>query len=129
MKNIILASSALILLTLVVLGCGSLNPLASKEKPGTKPSANTLGEQRIGVPECDEVFDMMTEQANNPDDAFYVKAAKALFFDHIREQIRTAVEESKNKNANTATDLAKKCTDFKKEVIKYKAEEDKKKGQ
>lgn len=128
MKNAIITCCLCLGLLFVALGCGSLNPLSDKSKPGTSPSANALGDQRIGVPECDEVFDMMTEEANNPDDNYIVKAAKALFFDQIREQIRKAVEDSKKSNSNTTADLAKKCTEFKQQLVKYKAEQDQKKG-
>ncbi|MBV9216435.1 MAG: hypothetical protein JO053_09675 [Acidobacteria bacterium] len=129
MKNSIALSVALLLLLALVIGCSSVNPFSSRSKPGTTPSANALGDQRIGIPECDEVFDMMTEEANDPNDNYITKAAKALFFDTIREQIRKAVEDSKKGNSNVSdADLAKKCTEFKQQLIKYKAEQEQKKG-
>ena len=128
MKNKLVLCTALLVLLVAALGCGSLNPFGSKEKPGTKPSANALGDQRIGVPECDEVFDMMTEEANNPDDNYIIKTAKALFFDQIREQIRKAIEDSKKGNSNATANIVKTCTDAKEKLLKYKAEQEQKKG-
>ncbi|HRI03614.1 MAG TPA: hypothetical protein PLL77_07710 [Pyrinomonadaceae bacterium] len=133
MKNLTLASSALILLTLVVLGCGSINPFSDKTKTNTasnktltdKGVDTVVGEEKIGVPECDEVMDMLTEYANNPDDNFVTKAVKATFINKIKESIRKSVEENKNKNSTA--DLAKTCKQFKAELEKYKAEEQKKK--
>lgn len=135
MKNLILASSALILLTLVVLGCGSLNPLSDKAKSNTasnktltdKGVDSVVGEETTGVPECDEVMNMLAAEANNPDDNFVTKAVKATFLNKIKESIRKSVEENKNKNGTA--DLAKTCKQFKAELEKYKAEEEKKKTQ
>ena len=125
------------LLIAAVLGCGSINPFSDKDKK-TSPTASNksltdkgvdtvVGDETTGVPECDEVMDMIAAEANNPDDGYIVKATKALFLNKIKESIRKGVEENKNKNGTA--DLAKTCTDYKKQLIKYKAEEEKKKGQ
>jgi hypothetical protein len=133
MKNkfaVVLAFAGLIF---VVLGCGSLNPLSSKEKTNSKSTASnktltdktidsTLGDEKIGIPECDDVMDMATAEANNPDDNFVTKAIKATFLNKIKEQIRKSVEE---KNSDKV-ELAKTCKDFKTQLEKYKAEQDSK---
>lgn len=131
MKNLILASSALLLLTLVVLGCGSINPFSDKAKSNANQASNktltdkgvdtVVGEETTGVPECDEVMNMLAAEANNPDDNFVTKAVKATFLNKIKESIRKSVEENKNKNGTA--DLAKTCKQFKAELEKYKAEE------
>ena len=124
----------LVLLVIIacVLGCSSINPLAKKEPATNKPGSNksltdktidtAVGEQKIGVPECDEVIDLLTSYANNPDDNFVVKAGKALFVNKIKESIKKAVEENKSDKA----ELAKTCKEARVELEKYKAEEDKK---
>ena len=137
MKNLFIASSALILLTLVVLGCGSINPFADKAKSNANQASNktltdkgvdtVVGEETTGVPECDEVMNMLAAEANNPDDNFVTKAVKATFLNKIKESIKESVE--KNKNKNGTADLAKTCRQFKDELVKYKAEEQKKKAQ
>ncbi len=129
MKNLFIASSALILLALVVLGCGSINPFSDKTKTNTasnktltdKGVDTVVGEETTGVPECDEVMNMLAAEANNPDDNFVTKAVKATFLNKIKESIRKSVEENKNKNGTA--DLAKTCKQFKAELEKYKAEE------
>ena len=131
MKNTIFASLAIILLLCVGLACSSINPFSDKGKAAnTKAGSNksltdkavdtAVGEQKIGVPECDEVVDMLQEFANNPDDNFVVKAGKAMFVNKIRESIKKSVEENKGDKA----ELAKNCKEFKTELEKYKAEQD-----
>lgn len=118
-----------------VLGCSSLNPLSDSGKPDNNKAANktltdkavdtAVGEQKIGVPECDEVMDMLTAETNNPDDNFIVKAGKAVVLNKIKEAIKTNVEENKTDKV----EMAKNCREFKTELEKYKAEETKKKEQ
>ncbi len=85
----------------------------------------TVGEEKIGVPECDEVVDMLTAEMNNPDDNFVVKAGKSMVLNKIKQSIKESVE----KNKNDTVEMAKNCKEFKRELDKYKAEEEKKKGQ
>ena len=138
MKNKLFALLALFVLVAVVLGCGSINPFSSKGKSNSSTGSNksltdkgvdvAVGDESTGVPECDEVFDMINAETNNPDDNFVTKAIKATFLNKIKSSIKQAIDENKNKNANSTADLAKTCTDFKKQLIKYKAEEEEKKG-
>src|SRR5258708_11299852 len=115
------------LLIATVLGCSSVNPFTDKGKNTSPTASNTVvGDETTGVPECDEVMDMIAAEANNPDDGYIVKATKALFLNKIKESIRKSIEENKNKNGTA--DLAKTCTEYKKQLEKYKAEEEKKKS-
>lgn len=138
MKNRSAVALVVFLLLLSALGCSSLNPLSSKTEktPTPTPAASpgdktltdktvdsTVGDEKIGVPECDEVMDMITAEANDPNDNYIVKAGKALFFNRIKESIRESVE----KNKNDREELAKNCRDYKVQLVKYKAEEDQKK--
>ncbi len=122
-----------IIVLLIGLGCGMLERV-QKSVTGseTSNSNKTLSDkavdtavsgEKIGVAECDEVVDMLTEYANNPDDNFIVKAGKAMFVNKIRESIKKSVEENQSDKA----ELAKNCTEIKSELVKYKAEEETKK--
>lgn len=132
MKNKLVFVFVLTLLLIVVLGCSSLNPLAEK---GNSPSSSNkgvadraidtaLGGETTGVPECDEVMDMIAAEANNPDDGYIVKATKALFLNKVKESIKTSIDENKNKNGGT--DLAKTCADYKRQLEKFRTDEQKK---
>ena len=135
MKNKFTTTLVIVILVGSVLGCGSLNPLSQKGKPTPTPNRDktitdkgvdvVVGEEKIGIPACDEAMDMMTAEANNPDDGYIVKAGKAFFFNKIKESIKKAIEDNKGDNA----EVAKQCKDFKDQLIKYKADEEKKKNQ
>lgn len=132
MKNKFALFSVLLVMTVAVLGCSSINPFAEKKNAGNQPGSNksltdkavdtAVGEQKIGVPECDEVIDLLTSYANNPDDGFLVKAGKALVVNKIKESIKKAAEDYKTDKV----EMAKTCKEAKVELDKYKAEEDKK---
>src|SRR5258706_8078840 len=131
MRNTFLISIDCALLLAVGLGCGLADRIQKSVTGSDKANANKtstdVSEETTGIPECDEVMDMIAAEANNPDDGYIVKATKALFLNKLKESIRKSIEENKNKNGTA--DLAKTCTDYKKQLLKYKAEEDKKKAQ
>lgn len=111
-----------------VLGCGFVDRFqktATSQDPNTnktltdKAVDTTVGESKIGVPECDEVMDMIAAEANNPDDGFVTKAVKATFLNKIKDAIKRSVE----KNKNDMTELARNCREFKGQLQKYKAEQ------
>lgn len=134
---------ALMALLAVALGCGFSNPFSGTP---SNTAANTsrsnsqnvnvnrsitdvavdtaLGEQKIGVPECDQVMDMLTDYANNPDDNFAVRAAKGVFVNKIKESIRQNIEQNQTNKA----DLAQVCKEAKTELDKYRAQETQPKG-
>lgn len=131
MKNTFAIVTVCACLLIGVLACSSINPFSEKSKTNTSNANKTLtdkgidtvvGDETTGVPECDEVLDMISAEANNPDDGYIVKATKAVFLNKIKESIKKGVEDNKNKNGTA--DLAKGCADFKKQLVKYKAEED-----
>ncbi len=117
------------ILVAAVLGCSSINPFSEKKSGTSSSSSNktitdkavdtAVGEQKIGVPECDEVMDMLAAESNNPDDNFVSKAIKATFLNKIKESIKKSVEENKTDKA----EMAKNCREFKSQLEKYKAEE------
>ncbi|MFN0139028.1 MAG: hypothetical protein ACKVQW_02940 [Pyrinomonadaceae bacterium] len=127
MKNTIFASIALMILLFVGLACSSINPFADKagqtnsNKTLTDKAVDTaVGEEKIGIAECDEVIDAITSELNNPDDNFITKAGKAVVLNKIKESIKTSVEENKGNKA----EIAKSCGEFKKELDKFKSEQD-----
>ncbi|MEO5859140.1 MAG: hypothetical protein ABIR33_09350 [Pyrinomonadaceae bacterium] len=129
MKNLpsILIAGVMLIATL---GCGLVDRV-QKEVTGSDGTSNSnkslsdravdtaVGESKIGVPECDEVMDLINAEMNNPDDDFVTKAVKATILNRIKDGIRDSVEKNKT---NTA-EMAKTCREFKKQFDKYKAEQ------
>ncbi len=132
MKNTIAGIIAISLLIFFVLGCSNINPFAEKTtNSGNRSTANSnksltdkavdtaVGEQKIGIPECDEVMDLLAAELNNPDDGYIVKAGKAIVVNQIRDTIKRSIEENKGDKV----ELAKKCTEAKAELEKAKKEQ------
>ena len=131
MMNRISAFVAMSVLAFAVLGCSSINPFSrspesqppAREKSTTDKAVDkTVGHTTTGVPECDEVSDLIEAELNNSDDNFMIKAAKATVLNRIKDSIRESVEKSKN----DPVELAKTCKEYKVQFEKYKAEEAKK---
>ncbi len=135
MKNTIFASLAITILLVVGLGCSSINPLADdKPKPAntsnsavkTNSNANSnksltdkaietaVGEGKTGVPECDEIVDMLAAYANNPDDNFAIRAVKSVVANKIKEELKRVIDENQADKA----ELAKGCREVKVEFEK-----------
>ena len=125
MKSTVTFSLATVILVFAVLGCG-FNPFGGKTQTNTASNKsltdqgvdNVIGEDKLGVAECDEVMDLLTAEMNNPDDNFVVKAGKGLVFNRIKQGIKDSLE----KNKNDKVELAKTCKEFKKELDKAKTE-------
>jgi len=131
MKNTIFASLAFTILLFTVLGCSSIDPFAEKStatnsnKTLTDKAVDTaVGEEKIGIPECDEVINAITSELNNPDDNFITKAGKAVVLNKIKESIKNSVEQNKGNKA----EIAKSCREFKTELDKFISEQDAKGG-
>ncbi|MEO6050330.1 MAG: hypothetical protein ABIP78_03240, partial [Pyrinomonadaceae bacterium] len=124
MKNQFVIVIVCTMLIAAVLGCSSINPFSEKGKKTSPSSANksltdkgvdtVVGEETTGVPECDEVMEMLAAEANNPDDNFVTKAIKATFLNKIKESIKKSIDENTNKNGTA--DLAKTCNNFKRQL-------------
>ena len=137
MRNRVSGLLALSLIVVVALGCSAANPFSrSKEQPQTntepkehsttdKAVDKTIGQTTTGVPECDEVSDLIEAELNDSDDNFVVKAVKATALNRIKDGIREGVE----KNKNDPVELAKTCKEFKLQFEKYKAEEEAKRNE
>lgn len=132
MKNkAIITTVGLIFLTMV-LGCGFLpfggssksdNSQGSDNKTLTDKAVDTaIGDEKIGIPECDEVVEFFERELNNADDDFVSKAVKGTILNKIKEQFKKSLEENKTDKV----ELAKSCREFKTQLEKYKAEQDNK---
>lgn len=145
MKNKSMFTLVSVLLLVSVLGCSWWNPLASKpetnksntatkdtksptpqpsEKPLDEKAIDTVvGDEKIGVPECDEVLEAIVSQSENPDAGYLEKAARQVILNKIRDEIKKSIEENKNDKVQ----LAKDCKELKTQIDKFKAEEEQKK--
>jgi len=127
MKNKFVFLISLAILFVSVLGCSYYNPLESSSNSATndnrtmsdKAIDSTVGGEKIGVPECDEIVDFFAEQAKSPDDDFITKAAREYAIGKIRESFKQSIEEHKGDKQM----MAKECREFKTQLDKFKAEE------
>ncbi len=106
-------------------GCGMID---RARKAAAEPDANTtkidvnsnksltdtavdtaVGEKKIGIVECDEALEILTAQANDPDDNFVTKAVKKTALNTFRDHVRKSLEESKTDKK----EVAKFCREFK----------------
>lgn len=108
------------------LGCGIVDRVTGGSDSGNSNKSlsdravdTAVGESKIGVPECDEVIDLINAEMNNPDDNFITKAAKQTILNRIKDGIRENVEQNKTDKA----EMAKTCKEFKTQFEKYKAEQ------
>ncbi|MEO7672932.1 MAG: hypothetical protein ABIU09_02505 [Pyrinomonadaceae bacterium] len=130
MKNKFQFLATLTMILAVSLGCGLISRTTSgpEDRNSNKTLTDkavdkTVGQSKIGVPECDEVMDAIELELNNSDDNFITKAVKATFLNRIKDSIAESVKESKG----DTVELAKTCREFKTQFEKYKAEEGSKK--
>ncbi|MGI8787541.1 MAG: hypothetical protein ACR2HG_07265 [Pyrinomonadaceae bacterium] len=135
MKNKFGLAAAFLILLVSVLACSFYNPLkGSADSPGNnnsttsksddkstseKTTTSTDDEDKIGVPECDELLDYISEQSKNQNDDYVTKATREFFLNRIRDSEKKSIEENKN---NTE-ELAKSCKDYRKQLDKFKSEE------
>lgn len=124
-----------------VIGCSFYNPLESRsdapQNVNSKTSKTedktlaekavdtTVGEDAIGVPECDELLDSISAESKNQTDGYVAKATREFFLNRIRESVKKSIEENKSDRV----ELAKSCKDYQKQLTKFKAEEESKKSE
>lgn len=109
-----------------VLGCG-IGDRVQKAVEGDSNSNKSVGDkvtedvlrEKTGVPECDEVIDLLADQSKNNDDNFVSKATKEFFFNKIRQSIKESIE----KNQNDKPKMAQNCKEYKAQLDKYLAEQ------
>jgi len=122
-----------ILLTLI-LGCSFYNPLSDSANNANSPTTKdkdlsektvdqSAQEEKIGIPECDELLDFLADQTKSADDNFITKGFREYYLNSIREELKKSIEENKN----DPTEMAKECKKLKAQLDKYKAQEESKK--
>lgn len=131
MENKFVFAVVLPVLLAAVIGCSAISRLSEKATGGNTNKTLTdqgvetvVGEETTGVPECDEVMNLLAGEMNNPDDNFVTKAGKGYVLNKIKEAVKQSVVDNKNDK----TKMAKECAKFKTQLEKYKAEEEKKKS-
>jgi hypothetical protein len=107
----------------LLLGCGLADRVMKSaepevNKPKIEISSNksltdqavdtAVGEEKIGIAECDEALDLLSEQASNPDDNFMTKAVKKTALNTFRDQLKKNLEENKTDKK----EVAKFCREF-----------------
>ncbi len=83
----------------------------------------TLGGEKIGIPECDELFEHINQLAESKDDNYVTRATRDFFLSKIRESIKESIEKDKGDKVK----MAKNCKEFADDLDKYKGKEDDKK--
>jgi hypothetical protein len=107
----------------VLIGCGLADRIqksVSETESNTAANVNAnktltdkavdaaVGEQKIGIPECDEALEILTAQAENPDDNFVTKAIKKTALNTFRDQLKQSLEDNKTDKK----EVAKFCREF-----------------
>jgi len=133
MKNKAIITIIGIIFLTMILGCSRLVS-SSKGTSDSKSEENktltdkgvdvVVGDEKIGIPECDEVVDFFNHEIDNPDDDFVTKAVKKTVLNKLKEQFKQAVDENKTDKVQ----LAKTCKDFKQNLETYKAEQERSKA-
>jgi hypothetical protein len=118
------------ILLAVALGCGlseRIEKAVSEQPASNSPAANVnanktftdkavdtaVGEQKVGIAECDEAMDILEAQANDPNDNFVTKAVKKTLLNTFREQLKQSLEQNKTDKA----EVAKFCKEFRDNMI------------
>lgn len=109
-----------------VLGCG-IGDQVQKAIEGDSNSNKSVGDQvtedllreKTGVPECDELINLLADQSKNSDEGFVSKATKELIFSKIRQSLKESIE----KNQNDKVKMAQNCKEYKAQIDKYMAEQ------
>ena len=139
MKNRAVIATIGLIFLMMILGCTRLIPSSGPSKSTSNSQTQSddnksltdkgidvaLGDEKTGVPECDEVVDFFNNEIDkeNPDEDFVTKAIKKTFINAFKSQFKKAIEENKTDKVQ----LAKTCKDFKTNLEKYKADEDSRK--
>ena|SRR5687767_9718155 len=112
----------LITILLIGFGCGIADRVRQAAEGESNTSANinanktltdkavdtAVGEQKVGIPECDEALDILAAQANDPNDNFVTKAVKKTALNTFRDQLKKNLEENKTDKK----EVAKFCAEF-----------------
>ncbi len=140
MKNKFNLAFGFSIILISVLGCSRYNPLAGgSDEPKSNSSASktedksltdktiesTVGGTTTGVAECDELLNSISDSSKNQNDDYVSKATREFFLNRIRDSVKKSIEENKSDKV----EMAKNCADYKKQLTKFKADEESKKNE
>ena len=124
-KNTKFSAIACAVLLAFCLGCGVVERFRTGSGEGqnsgvTNSNANlsdqalgaVVGEEKIGIAECDDAMAILVREANNPEDNFVVRAGKASLLNTFKSQIKRFLE---NNNTDRAM-VADFCREFRKNL-------------
>lgn len=96
-----------------VSGPGNSNSTNSNKAIIDKAIDTAIGGEKIGVAECDELYDYIAESVTKSENEnFAAKAARQYFLNRIRERIKTSLEQNKNDKAQ----MAKDCKEYRRQI-------------
>lgn len=127
MKNKFVISTSLLIVFFTSFGCG-VSEQVQKAVTETQNTSNSnvsnkaivdkaidtvIGGEKIGVQECDELYDYIADLVTKSENEnFATKAARQYFLNRIRERIKTSIEQNKNDKAQ----MAKDCGDYRRQI-------------
>jgi hypothetical protein len=133
MKNKIITLLVLSILLTIVVGCSfseNLEKTISGTNEANSSNANksltdraietAVGDEKIGVPECDDLLERFADIAQAPDDNYVSKGTRQYVLSKIRENIKRSIEENKNDK----TQMAKDCKEYRGQLDKFKSQEE-----
>jgi hypothetical protein len=127
MKNKSIILAVLLVLLVIGLGCGisdsvqkavtgsdNANAANADNKAIVDKAVDTaFGGEKIGVQECDELYDYVAELITKGENEDYVtRTARQYFLNRIREQIKASIDKNKNDKAQ----MAKDCKDYRRQI-------------
>ena len=129
MKNKLNIITIFLILLILILGCSFYNPLQDSTNSGDSQTSqnkslsdraidSTIGEEKIGIRECDEIIEFFADQSKSEDESFVTKAARGYALNKIHENFRQSIEQNKGDMTKMATD----CREFKRQLDKFKPE-------
>lgn len=122
MKTELGITAVLAALLAFLTGCSLIKPSSPNGKTNnnqtlTEKAIDTaIPDAAVGIPECDEIMKMLTDQANDPNDNFAQKTAKRMFANKVKDGIKRTVDEHKGDN----TEIAKTCKAFKVQIQRFR---------
>lgn len=124
MRNKFILPITISILLILILSCGYYNPLQSDSNFDNKSLSEktvdkTIGEEKIGISECDELIEDLAKQSKNDTDDFVTKAGKEIVLNKIRQSLKQSIE----KNKSDKEKLAKDCREYKRQLEKYKTDQ------
>jgi soluble cytochrome b562 len=134
MKNKIIIPVILMIVLTISLGCGisesvekavsgtgETNSNGAGNKTLTDTAIDTaVGNEKIGVQECDDLLEDLAAIVQKPDDNYVSKATRQYVLSKIRENIKKSIEQNKNDK----TQMAKECKEYRGQLDKFKNQEE-----